>query len=107
VTDCEPAEAVRPTGNIIAFPVRTTQVERQAEDRLTRALKSLNAAMTEQRAAVAAWRVALRDLKGATSCLDESLQRYRTNLAVLGSSVSALQSRARSLEQWADEAASD
>ena len=72
------------------------------EDRLARALDSLNAALSDQRTAVAAWREVLGELKATTTSLDESLRRYRTNLKSLGTSVSALHVKARSLEQWAD-----
>ena len=69
---------------------------------MSRALKSLNAALAEQRVAVAAWREALGELKETTAGLGESLQRYRTNLGSLSGSVSELQLKAQSLEQWAD-----
>jgi hypothetical protein len=102
VSDPAPVEAVLPTADIIAFPVRVKPVPPQTEDRLTRALEALNTAMMEQRAAVAAWRAALGELQATTSGLDESLQRYRSNLGSLGDSVSALHAKARCLEQWAD-----
>jgi hypothetical protein len=44
----------------------------------------------------------LGELQATTSGLDESLQRYRSNLGSLGDSVSALHAKARCLEQWAD-----
>lgn len=102
------------TASIIQFPVRPKpQPSAQAskpgeapvvapEDRLARALDSLNAALSDQRTAVAAWREVLGELKATTTSLDESLRRYRTNLKSLGTSVSALHVKARSLEQWAD-----
>ena len=63
--------------------------------------------MMDQRAAMAAWRGAIGELKTSTMGLETSLQRYRANLRSLSSSVSALQAKARSLEQWAGEAAAD
>jgi chromosome segregation ATPase len=99
------ADAGRPTAEIIPFPSRPNPVMPQPE--LARALEALNAAMLEQRAAVAAWRAALGELKASTSGLGESLQRYQSNLQSLGNSVSALQSNAQSLEQWADGVAAD
>jgi hypothetical protein len=58
--------------------------------------------MADQRVAVAAWREVLGELKTTTINLDDSLQRYRSNLGSLGTSVSALHAKARALEQWAD-----
>lgn len=93
---------MRPTADIIAFPGRVDPPAVPPEDRLAMALASLNAAMIEQRAALSAWRNALGELKATTVGLDQSLQRYGTNLRALGGSVSALQVKARSLEKWAD-----
>ena len=107
VSDDATVEAGRPTAAIIAFPARPKPVAPQPEDRLTRALESLNTALMEQRAAVAAWRGALGELKTTTSGLDESLQRYRANLRSLANTVSALQAKARSLEEWAGGVAAD
>jgi ABC-type transporter Mla subunit MlaD len=72
------------------------------EDRLARALESLNAALIDQRSAIAGWRDVLGELKATTDGLDANLQRYRANLRTLGRSVSNLRAKARSLEQWAD-----
>jgi ABC-type transporter Mla subunit MlaD len=87
---------------IIPFPARPKPPAQTPEDRLARALESLNAAMADQRVAVAAWREVLGELKTTTINLDDSLQRYRSNLGSLGTSVSALHAKARALEQWAD-----
>lgn len=73
-------------------------------DRLVRALQSLNAALADQKAALAAWRAVLGDLKTTTTGLDQSLQRYRSSLGNLGNSVNGLRDQARTLEQWADRA---
>ncbi len=73
-----------------------------AEDRLVRALHSLNAAMADQRKAVAAWRDVLGELKASTSKLDESLQTYKSSIRSLGTTVSSLRAKALSLEEWAD-----
>ena len=105
--ETEPQEADRPTADIIPFPVRVQPEEIRPEDRLTRALASLNAAMEEQRVAVAAWRDALGELKATTTGLSDSLQRYRSSLSTLSGSVSSLHDKARSLEQWADAATGD
>ncbi len=110
----------RPTATIIAFPARP-RLEPKARDllpqllpaeslgsdaspqeRLARALAKLNAALTEQRAAVAEWRSALGELKTATAQLDNSLHLYRSNLRSLSGRVTSLNTKAKALEQWAD-----
>jgi hypothetical protein len=90
------------TASIIPFPVRTRPAEATSPDRLVRALASLQAALEDQRIAVAAWREVLTELKTSTTGLHESLKAYRTNLQTLGDSVSALRDKAQSLEAWAD-----
>jgi septal ring factor EnvC (AmiA/AmiB activator) len=127
VTDATPSQtpvedSLIPTAVIIAFPARVRPpspqpaapqaaglqaAEPQPEDRLARALASLNAAVMEQRTAISSWRAALGELKTSTSGLDESLQRYRTNLQSLGTSVSELQAKSWTLEAWADGVAAD
>ena len=103
--DSAPSSAAGGSAAIIPFPARPKPVPPTPEDRLARALESLNAAMADQRTAVAAWREVLGELKATTTNLDESLQRYRSNLRSLGTSVSSLHAKARALEQWADSAA--
>lgn len=102
VTSSTPSESPARTADIIPFPVRPKPVAALPDDRLNRALESLNAALAEQRTAVANWRAVLGELKTTTTGLDESLQRYRSDLLSLGTSVSALHVKARSLEEWAD-----
>jgi hypothetical protein len=102
VPDSEPVEVSLPTADIIPFPVRSKPAEPQPEDRLARALKSLNAALVEQKAALAAWRGALGALHASTSGLGESLRRYQASLGTLSGNVNALRDKAVSLEQWAD-----
>ncbi len=100
--DPEPSGVTRPMADIIPFPVRAQPPEAQPADRLARALESLNTAMAEQKAALAAWRGALVELQTTTSGLGESLQRYQTSLGTLSGNVNALHDKAVSLEQWAD-----
>lgn len=93
------------TARIIPFPARPMPVAAKplsSEDRLAKALESLNTALADQRSAVAAWQGVLGELKTTTTGLDDSLQLYRTNLRALGTSVSALRAKARALELWAD-----
>jgi hypothetical protein len=99
--ESEPVEAGLPTAVIIPFPSRP-KVQARPDERLSKALESLNAALAEQRVALAAWRGALGELKETTTGLGESLQRYRTSLGSLSGSVATLHDQARSLEQWAD-----
>jgi hypothetical protein len=100
--DSEPVEVPFPTADIIPFPTRSKPGDPHPGDRLARALESLNTAMAEQKAAVAAWREALGALQASTGGLGESLQRYQTSLGTLGGNVNALHDRAVTLEQWAD-----
>ncbi|HEY4040572.1 MAG TPA: hypothetical protein VGM32_01870 [Rhodopila sp.] len=99
--ESDPVEAGLPTADIIPFPIRPKPAEPLPEDRLGLALASLNAAMIEQRAAVAAWRQALGELKATTMGLGESLQRYHASLGSLSGSVATVHAKASSLEQWA------
>lgn len=107
VSETRPPETLPRTASIIPFPVRIKPVEAAPADptpeqRLALALASLNAALAEQRIAVAAWRDVLGQLKVSTAGLSDSLQRYRTNLDTLGTSVSTLNAKAVTLEEWAD-----
>jgi hypothetical protein len=107
IPDSEPVEGTLPTAEIIPFPVRAKPAEPQPTDarpgdRLARALVSLNAALAEQKAALAAWREALGTLQASTSGLGQSLQRYQVSLGTLAGNVNALRDKAVSLEQWAD-----
>jgi hypothetical protein len=94
----------RPTAEIIPYPTRVRPPAPRPEDRLARALEGLNAAMEEQKAAVATWRGALGDLRTTTAGLGESLRRYSGGLASLGDDMAALQAKARALETWAVQA---
>jgi hypothetical protein len=95
-------EAAPRTASIIPFPARPKPAAPAPQERLARALESLNAALADQKTAIAAWRAVLGELKASTVSLDDSLQQYRANLRTLGTSVSSLHAKARSLEQWAD-----
>jgi len=107
------------TGTVIPFPKRSALApatrripmisggQSQEQERLRTALDSLNAALADQRAALKTWRSAMGELKASTVALEDSLQRYRGNLRSLSNSVSSLREKARSLETWADQAASE
>ncbi|MDR3538547.1 MAG: hypothetical protein P4L71_18775 [Acetobacteraceae bacterium] len=76
----------------------------EAQARLVRALQSLDAALTEQRTAIAAWRGALSDLRATMQGLSNSVQTYRGSLATLDTKVTNLRGEAGRLERWADNA---
>jgi cytochrome c-type biogenesis protein CcmH/NrfG len=101
-SDTPPVEAALPTATIIPFPARPKPAQPAPQERLARALESLNAALADQKIAIAAWRDVLGELKATTTGLDDSLRHYRTTLRTLGNSVNSLHAKARSLEQWAD-----
>lgn len=75
-----------------------------AQGRLARALRSLEAALAEQRTAVARWRGALSELRTTVQGLSDSVQTYRGTLASLDGKVSSLRGEAARLERWADDA---
>ena len=74
----------------------------EPQQRLARALDSLNMAMAAQRDAMAQWRASLAELKTTTSGLGQSLERYRTNLDALGKDVASLHRQAKTLQAWAE-----
>ncbi len=119
MTNAQSTQPEQPLATVIPFPQRPakaaatrnvpllTASPRPGQERLTRALESLSAALTEQRAALKVWRGAMTELKASTKALEDSLQRYRGNLGVLDNSVSTLHQQARALENWADSATAE
>jgi hypothetical protein len=73
-----------------------------AQQRLARAVTSLNTAMEDQRAAMTQWRTALAALKTTAAALGNSMELYRTNLASLSEGVSSLHTEANALHLLAD-----
>jgi predicted ATPase with chaperone activity len=109
------------TAQIIPFPInaearssQSVQVASAAEprakddqqERLSRALASLDAALAEQRVAMSGWRESLDHLRKATTGLGLSMQRYHRTLGKLGTDVSDLHAKSVQLERWADKALS-
>ena len=98
------------TAEIIPFPSRAPVaaaepvVEDSAQERLRQALASLNAAIEEQRAAVADWREMLGSLRTATGSLDAGVRGYRDTLDRLGAGIKELNGQARELESRIDTA---
>lgn len=93
------------TAQVILFPTRSSvpPPTGTAEQRLTRALASLDAALSEQRTAMVGWRESLDHLRKATTGLGLSMQRYQRTLGKLGADVSDLHAQALRLERWADD----
>jgi len=89
------------TADIIVFPPRRMAANGQ-NDRLSTALTALDIALAEQRAAVAAWRESLTELRGVMSGLGTGLADYQDRLTGLGAQVTALNSDAQAMENWAD-----
>jgi hypothetical protein len=94
------------TAKVIAFPLSRQQApgRDEGQERLRRALVSLDDAIAGQRAAVAAWRSSLADLSKVVSGLGENLQRYRGSLDTLGTRVAGLHNKAVRPERTADAA---
>jgi len=72
------------------------------EERLRNALAELDAALDEQRAALADFRSNLCELGGAVAGLETSIHRYATQLTTTQSDVLAAHGSARKLEATAD-----
>lgn len=70
--------------------------------RLLQALDGLQAALAEQRTAIAAWRESLTTLQTTMRGVGDGLQRYRGTLDRLHGDVTALNGQAVQLGQWAD-----
>jgi hypothetical protein len=88
-------DQLNPTADIISFrrPTAIMSDGPQADaaipsalaedpnERLTRALRLLEAAQAEQRLALAKWRVVIGDLSSSVNSLGSSLTEYQSNLA--------------------------
>jgi ABC-type transporter Mla subunit MlaD len=115
MTSVQSTQPEQPSATVIPFLPRPTAPAKRKipllgatpvseQDRLSRALESLNAALAEQRTALKVWRGAMTELKASTVALEDGLQRYRGNLRSLSNSVTTLHQKTRSLETWADNA---
>jgi len=80
---------------VLAFPTRE-------EARLRLALRRLDEALEEQRAAVAAWRAELGLLGEVTAALDDTVAAFRAELDSTAEAVRAVGDEARRLEQTAE-----
>ena len=103
-----PDAAPATSAAIIAFPRRlmvpspgVTQGGETPQQRLARALASLDAALSQQRAVVAQWRDSVAQLQTSMSGLGQSLHRYRDRLATLSGEVAVMNAQANDLADWA------
>ncbi len=94
------ADPMTPTycDNVIPFRRPESTVVGAPPDRLQQALVALEAALDEQRLAVADWRAALGELQDSMQGLGSSLQTYRTNLDGLAIDVAGLNAVAVQLQ---------
>ena len=83
------------TAELLSFPLRP-------EDRLRRALRKLEDALTEQGVAVAGFRADLSALSTAVVGLDHSMQDYRGKLGEAADAAARAQEEARKLEARAE-----
>lgn len=84
-----------PAAAVLAFPAKP-------EDRLRRALRTLDAALNNQALAVAALRRELQALSGAVQGLGGSLQDYAGGLRETQAALAQAGAEARQLEATAD-----
>ncbi len=80
---------------IVRFPARP-------EDRLRAALRALDAALSEQHAALAQFRGNLSLLGGAMAGLEDSVRDYRESLSRTAEDVAQAHASARRLERTAE-----
>lgn len=90
-----------PSADILLFPQRAP-AEPTPEERLRNALAALDAALEEQREAVAEFQSHLGELGGAVAGLENSLRKYACQLTTTQADVLAAQDGARQLEATAD-----
>lgn len=88
-----------PSAEILPFPARAP---RSDEARLRAALMALDAALAEQRSAIADFRESLGALGGAVSGLGQSLDQYAGTLATTKADLHATREAAQRLEATAD-----
>lgn len=89
------------SAEILLFPQRT-RAEPTPEERLRAALAKLDAALEEQREAVAEFQSHLGELGEAVAGLETGLRKYACQLTTTQSDVLAVQEGARKLEATAD-----
>jgi glutathione S-transferase len=95
-----PAPIANPAANPAANP--DPDANAAAKARLERALRALDSALGEQRAAVAAWRDTLCDLSHAMQGLGTSMLHYRDSVDSLDGGVAQLRARTAGLAARAD-----
>ncbi len=93
---------VQSTAEIIPFPAE--RMEQVGRARLERSLDRLRAVLAEQAVAITAWRGQLDQLRDGVDTLGQSLGDYHAQLAAAKNDTDALNTEARRLEAWADDA---
>jgi chromosome segregation ATPase len=88
-----------PSADILPFPTRSPGSD---EARLRAALAALDAALTQQRSAIADFRESLGALGGAMTGLGQSLDHYAATLATTDADLHAAREAAQQLEATAD-----
>jgi uncharacterized coiled-coil protein SlyX len=86
------------SAEIIAFPAPVIS----PQERLARALATLDAALAEQRVAVAKWRDSMNELHATMSSLGQSVQTLHGSLDTLAQQNASVHAEAVRLENWAD-----
>lgn len=89
-------------GRVIPFPIGRVRQPARDHDRLTAALASLEAALAEQREAMAGFRASLGELGAAVHALEGGAIGLSTRLGALHRQVGTVNQSARELEIWAD-----
>lgn len=90
------------TGRVIPFPIERVRQPARGQERLAAALASLEAALTEQREAMANFRATLGELGAAVNALEGGAIGFSTRLGTLHRQVGSVNRSARELEAWAD-----
>lgn len=90
------------TGQVIPFPTERVRQPARDQDRLAAALASLEAALAEQRQAMAGFRASLGELGAAVHALEGGAVGLSTRLGALHRQVGSANQSARELEAWAD-----
>jgi hypothetical protein len=94
--------ACNDTGRVIPFPIGRARPPIRDRDRLAAALASLDAALAEQREAVAGLRTTLGELGAAVHALEGGAAGLSTRLGALHRQVGTVNQAACDLEAWAD-----
>jgi hypothetical protein len=87
---------------VIPFPIRQKPLELEQQERLARALTSLNAALAKQKVIIAAWREKLESLEMVALTLHESLHCHLSTMQWLEGDLLFLRDKIQLLEELTD-----